>query len=160
MTVKQLIESLNKEDPNADVIIGTYNGHVNTYTVCDNILPLTYQEIMDDFFGTPGLVDERVAYKIEGNIVYLNSSFPPLYGVGNENRSLNTITEKEWIEAKFRYIPETYTWKKNITRNKYITYNTRCDEILIMNWDLCKSYKAKNINLDEFKQALYMCGLE
>lgn len=89
----------------------------------------------------------------------INNSFPFLIEEGNELRLLNTITTEEWGIYKFKYNQNNFTWKYNITHNKYIVYNTRIDELLVMNWDDYRSYKGRALTLLDFRSALSLCNL-
>jgi hypothetical protein len=89
----------------------------------------------------------------------LNNSFPFQIKEGDELCLLNTVPKETWEKYGFKYNPNNFTWKCNITHNKYIVYNTRGDDLLIMNWDDYRSYKGKNLTIIDFKNALSLCKL-
>ena len=60
MTAKELIEQLQKVAPDTEIIGGTWNGHVDTYTVIDRVRVFLYDQVYADFFGTPGAFDDRL----------------------------------------------------------------------------------------------------
>lgn len=157
MTVQQLITHLECLNPNADVVIGKYNGLVDTYALCDHLHQFDYEQISNDFFGTPGVIDQRIFIKEKGPLILLDSSFPPNHSL--ENPKLLELNDSYWKQNNFKYIKDTFTWKKNVTKNKYITYNTRCDELLVMNWDENKSFKIKHPQMYEYQNALVLCNL-
>lgn len=75
MKVKELIKTLAEADPESEIVTSTWNGKVMTYAVIDHVLLAKYWQIENDFFGTPGEMDERL-FEIESeNIVYIGSDF-------------------------------------------------------------------------------------
>ena len=71
MTAKELIEQLQKVAPDTEIIGGTWNGHVDTYTVIDRTRVFLYDQVYADFFGTPGAFDDRLMeIKVKGNSLY------------------------------------------------------------------------------------------
>ena len=78
MTAKELIEQLQKVAPDTEIIGGTWNGHVDTYTVIDRARVFLYDQVYADFFGTPGAFDDRLMKIKSKEIVYLGSEFESL----------------------------------------------------------------------------------
>lgn len=159
MTVKQLIEQLSTKNPDADIILSANNGLVNTYSLCDHLLDTDYEYLSNDFFGTPGKVDERVFFKESGDIVYVGSYFPFKYYKDFEDITLESLEDWWWKQYDFEYNNETFSWTKYYTKTKHIIYSTRTDELCITNWDDYKQYKSKCPTWHEFYTALNICNL-
>jgi hypothetical protein len=96
---------------------------------------------------------------LNSEVIFTNNLFLIQPNNGEDDANLNTITNEEWEYYNFKYNPLTYSWKLNISKNKYIVYNTRCCELLVMNWDNHKSYKSKNCVISELKLALILCNI-
>lgn len=75
MTAKELIEQLSKLAPDTEIIGGMFNGRVETYTVLDELHVFLYDEICNDFFGTPGVFDDNLLTIKSEKVVYLGSMF-------------------------------------------------------------------------------------
>ena len=75
MTAKELIAKLSQVDPDTEVIGGMWNGRINTYTVMDELHVFEYDDIYNDFFGTPGAFDDKLMTIKSKDVVYLGSLF-------------------------------------------------------------------------------------
>lgn len=75
MTVKELIEQLSKLEPDTEIVGGMWNGRVETYTVLDELHVFPYEEIYNDFFGTPGAFDDKLMTIRSKKVLYLGSQF-------------------------------------------------------------------------------------
>ena len=75
MKSRDLIDKLSKVSPDAEVIGGTWNGRVDTYTVLDSFHKAAYDDIYPDYFGTPGAFDDRLSQIRSKDVVYLGSTF-------------------------------------------------------------------------------------
>lgn len=75
MTAKELIEQLSKVAPDTEIVGVTFNGLVETYTVLDELHVFLYDEIYNDFFGTPGAFDEKLMTIKSEKVVCLASFF-------------------------------------------------------------------------------------
>lgn len=75
LTVRELIERLQQCDPNATVISTLWNGWTDTYCAIDSVHEFTYDELSNDFFGTPGEMDDRVTCCKSENVVCISSLF-------------------------------------------------------------------------------------
>ena len=75
MTAKELIEQLSKVAPDTEIIGGMFNGRVETYMVLDELHVFLYDEICNDFFGTPGVFDDNLLTIKSEKVVYLGSMF-------------------------------------------------------------------------------------
>lgn len=75
MTAKELIEQLSKVAPETEIIGGMWNGKVDTYTVIDELHVIPYDDILSDFYGTPGAFDDKLLKIRSKEVVYLGSLF-------------------------------------------------------------------------------------
>lgn len=75
MTAKELIEQLSKVAPETEIIGGMWNGKVDTYTVIDELHVIPYDDILSDFYGTPGAFDDKLLKIRSKEVVYLGSIF-------------------------------------------------------------------------------------
>ena len=73
--VKELIEVLQKCDPEAELVSTIWNGWTHTYCAIDCVHSFTYDQLSNDFFGTPGQTDDKVFCSQAQNIVLLGSLF-------------------------------------------------------------------------------------
>ena len=75
MTAKELIEQLSKVAPDTEIVGGMFNGRVNTYTMLDKMSVYSFDDIFNDFYGTPGAFDDRLLKIRSKDVVYLGSLF-------------------------------------------------------------------------------------
>ena len=75
MTAKELIEQLSKVVPDTEIVEGMFNGRTNTYTVLDESHVFGFDDIYNDFFGTPGAFDDKLMTIKSKDVVYLGSLF-------------------------------------------------------------------------------------
>lgn len=75
MTAKELIEELQKVAPDSEIIGGLWNGRIDTYTVMDYAHTYLYDEVYNDFYGTPGSFDMRLMQIRSKDVVYIGSTF-------------------------------------------------------------------------------------
>ena len=75
MTAKELIEQLSKVAPDTEIVGGMFNGRTNTYTVLDELHVFGFDDIYNDFFGTPGAFDDKLMTIKSKDVVYLGSMF-------------------------------------------------------------------------------------
>lgn len=78
MTAKDLIEQLSKVEPETVIVGGMWNGRTNTYTVLDELHVFGFDDIYNDFFGTPGAFDDKLLAIRSKDVVYLGSLFDSL----------------------------------------------------------------------------------
>lgn len=74
----QLIEQLSQVEPETEIVGGMFNGRTNTYTVLDELHVFRYDDIYNDFFGTPGAFDDKLMTIRSKDVVYLGSLFDSL----------------------------------------------------------------------------------
>lgn len=74
---KGLKEILNHTADEALVLGGVWNGYTNTYTVIDHVCECKFEEIENDFFGTPGKMDKRLfrGENMGKDVILLGSKF-------------------------------------------------------------------------------------
>lgn len=75
MKVGDLIEKLSRMSPGTEIIGGTWNGRVDTYTVLDEFHVFAVEDICNDFCGTPGSFDDKLLKIRSKEVVYLGSLF-------------------------------------------------------------------------------------
>ena len=75
MTAKELIERLSQVSPDTEIVGGMFNGRVNTYTMLDKMSVYSFDDILNDFYGTPGAFDDRLLKIRSKDVVYLGSFF-------------------------------------------------------------------------------------
>ena len=75
MTAKELIEKLSQVAPDTEIVGGMFNGRVNTYTMLDKMSVYSFDDIFNDFYGTPGAFDDRLLKIRSKDVVYLGSFF-------------------------------------------------------------------------------------
>ena len=75
MTAKELIEQLSKVASDTEIVGGMFNGRVNTYTMLDKMDVYSFDDIFNDFYGTPGAFDDRLLKIRSKDVVYLGSLF-------------------------------------------------------------------------------------
>ncbi len=108
MTAKELIEQLSKVAPETEIIGGIWNGKVDTYTVIDELHVIPYDDLLSDFYGTPGAFDDKLMKIRSTDVVYLGSMFETLdKRVRDDRRVMCRLTEilhmhrsKEWKQER------------------------------------------------------------
>ena len=108
MTAKELIEQLSKVAPETEIIGGIWNGKVDTYTVIDELHVIPYDDLLSDFYGTPGAFDDKLMKIRSTDVVYLGSMFETLdKRVRDDRRVMYRLTQilhmhrsKEWKKER------------------------------------------------------------
>ena len=108
MTAKDLIEQLSKVAPETEIVGSTWNGRTDTYTVLDYLHVVEFDEIYNDFFGTPGAFDDKLMTIKSKEVVYLGSLFDSTdkrvmndrYFVWKLRRILRQHRSKEWKKER------------------------------------------------------------
>lgn len=78
VTTRELIDKLAQVAPDTEIIGGTWNGRVDTYTVLDPCMVFPFEGVSADFVGTPGAFDKRLLDIRSKDVVYLGSLFDEL----------------------------------------------------------------------------------
>lgn len=108
MTAKELIEQLSKVAPDTEIVGGMFNGRTDTYTVLDELHVFQFDDIYNDFFGTPGAFDDKLMTIKSKDVVYLGSFFESLDKRVMEDRGiiwrlrkvLRQHRSKEWKQER------------------------------------------------------------
>ena len=106
MTAKELIEQLSKVEPDTEIVGGMWNGRTNTYTVLDELHVFEFDDIYNDFFGTPGAFDDKLMTIKSKDVVYLGSLFDSLDNRVMEDRGI------VWQMRKVLRQHRSKEWKK------------------------------------------------
>ena len=115
MTAKDLIEQLSKVEPETEIVGGVYNGRTNTYTVLDELHVFEFDDIYNDFYGTPGAFDDKLMTIKSKDVVYLGSLFDSTdkrvmddrYFVWRLRKVLRQHRSKEWKKERiYRLLSE------------------------------------------------------
>ncbi len=106
MTAKDLIEQLSELEPDTEIVGGMWNGRVETYTMLDELHVFQFDEIYNDFFGTPGAFDDKLMRIKSKNVVYLGSLF--------EGRDKKLLSDRQfiWRLRKVLWHHRSKEWKK------------------------------------------------
>lgn len=75
MTANELNEQLSMVAPETEINGGMWNGKVDTYTVIDELHVILYDDLLSDFYGTPGAFDDKLLKIRSKEVVYLGSMF-------------------------------------------------------------------------------------
>lgn len=108
MTAKELIERLSKVAPETEIVGGMWNGKVDTYTVIDELHVIPYDDLLSDFYGTPGAFDDKLLKIRSKDVLYLGSMFETLdKRVRDDRRVMYRLTQilqkhrsKEWKKER------------------------------------------------------------
>ena len=119
MTAKELIAKLSQVDPDTEVIGGMWNGRINTYTVMDELHVFEYDDIYNDFFGTPGAFDDKLMTIKSKSVVYLGSLFESCDKRVMEDRGiiwqmrrvLHQHRSKEWKKERIYHLLTEFAGK-------------------------------------------------
>lgn len=160
MKAKELAKKL-MENPEDEVWGGAWNGYVETYAVLDHTFRTRYDQVSNDFFGTPGRMDKRLfrpGRKDEEMITYVGSSFGrvpnPEVDFGNDDIDypIKTINGEEgdpnlvWKLSGFNEIEGTW-WKTE--PGKYeVSYNPATDILMAMNYSETMKFEGKVIGIE------------
>jgi hypothetical protein len=115
MTAKELIEQLKEVAPETEIVGGMFNGRTETYTAFDYVDVMTYDDIYNDFFGTPGAFDDKLLTIRSKEVMYLGSLFESTdkrvmedrYFVWQMMKVLRMHRSKEWKKERiYRLLTE------------------------------------------------------
>lgn len=106
MTAKELIEQLSKVAPETEIIGGIWNGKVDTYTVIDELHVIPYDDLLSDFYGTPGAFDDKLLKIRSKEVVYIGSMF--------EGIDKRVISDRRviWRMQRILRMHRSREWKK------------------------------------------------
>ena len=106
MTAKELIEKLSKVTPDTEIIGRLWNGRMDTYTVMDELHVIPFDDIIPDFYGTPGAFDDKMLQIRSKKVVYIGSLF--------ESLDKQVVADRRVIWRMQRILPmhRSKEWKK------------------------------------------------
>lgn len=171
MINKELQDNLKKFPDDYQVWMPSYNGHVETYGVVDDVSEHRYESIQNDFFGTPGRMDKRLFDKqLDGkNVLLISSDFGLIpnkeidFGDDDINDDIRTINGSDgdkhllWhlndFEIETDYNNGEYVFIRRFGNNAYVKYNTQSSVISIYNPDIHFLLTAKLIGIEDIRNA-------
>lgn len=166
LKVKELIELLqNNSDENATVIIGAYNGHVNTYACVDHVWNESYDAVSNDFFGTPGRMDKRLFDNDIKDFAFIGSMFGEYpdervdFGDDDTNTCIELINGEDgnpnliWEENGFIYDEGSDTWLYEST-NDDIIHNTNNNALTSFTIEYTCSKKILKILCKDYNEII------
>lgn len=106
MTAKELIEKLSEVAPETEIVGGLWNGREDTYTVLDELHVFQYDQIYDDFYGTPGAFDDKLLKIHSKDVVYIGSLFE------NSNKRVVADRRVTWRMQRILRMHRSKEWKK------------------------------------------------
>ena len=115
MTAKDLIQQLSKVAPETEIVGGMFNGRTDTYTVLDELHVFGFDDIYNDFYGTPGAFDDKLMTIKSKDVVYLGSLFDSTdkrmmedrYFVWRLRKVLRQHRSREWKKERiFKLLTE------------------------------------------------------
>ena len=106
MTAKELIEKLSEVSPDTEIIGGMWNGRVDTYTVMDELHVIPFDNIIPDFYGTPGAFDDKMLKIRSKEVVYIGSMFESL------DKRLAADRRVTWRMQRILRMHRSKEWKK------------------------------------------------
>ena len=119
MKAGELIEKLSRVSPDTEIIGGTWNGRVDTYTVLDEYHVFPFDAVSADFFGTPGAFDEKLLGIRSKDVVYLGSLFDEL------NEQVVSDRRFLWRLAAIARQHRSSQWKKDRIYRLIQEFDTR-----------------------------------
>ena len=107
MTAKELIAKLSEVSPDTEIIGGMWNGRVDTYTVMDELHVIPFDDIIPDFYGTPGAFDDKMLKIRSKDVVYIGSLF--------EGLDKRVIADRRvtWRMQRILCMHRSKEWKKD-----------------------------------------------
>lgn len=106
MTAKELIEILSEIAPDTEIIGGMWNGRVDTYTVLDELHVIPFDDVIPDFYGTPGAFDDKLLQIRSKDVVYIGSMFE------NLDKRMQADRHFIWRARKVLRQHRSMEWKK------------------------------------------------
>ena len=106
MTAKELIEKLSKVTPDTEIIGGLWNGRMDTYTVMDELHVIPFDDIIPDFYGTPGAFDDKMLQIRSKEVVYIGSLFESL------DKQVVADRRVTWRMQRILHMHRSKEWKK------------------------------------------------
>lgn len=123
MKNKELQEILQQNNPEAEIVMPIWNNHVETYAIVDRIFQAGYEEVENDFYGTPGRMDKRLFSREIPEFLLMTSKFGRVenpevdFGKEDTNYNIRGINGPGgdplllWKMSGFTYIPSSDVWE-------------------------------------------------
>lgn len=120
MTAKELIKKLSEVAPDTEIVGGIWNGRVDTYTVMDELHVIPFNDILPDFYGTPGAFDNKLLQIRSKDVVYIGSLFEgqdkmvvaDRRVIWEMQRIMNMHRSKEWKKDKVYNLLQAFSGKE------------------------------------------------
>ena len=106
MTAKELIKKLSEVAPDTEIVGGIWNGRVDTYTVMDELHVIPFDDIISDFYGTPGAFDNKLLQIRSKEVVYIGSLFE------GQDKLLIADRRVIWKMQRIMNMHRSKEWKK------------------------------------------------
>lgn len=144
------------KNPEAEVWCGAWNGYTSTYAAVDHVYKLNYDQVSNDFFGTPGRMDKRLfqpGRKNNSEIFYIGSEFGkvpnPEVDLGNDDIDypIRTINGEDgdsnlvWKLSGFESDDGEKTWKKEGD-----------------GWEVCYNTESLTLDANNFRESRRFVG--
>ena len=172
MKNKDLISELQKFDPECDVWQGAWNGHVETYSVIDYVYSFRYDQVSNDFFGTPGRMDKRLfdkKFKDDSTVLFLGSEFGrfpnpkvdfgddfidyPIKTINGENGDPDLV----WRISRFKQSQNNLWEYTDPEQGWFVSYNTSTEVLHIKNEKDSMEFTGKVIGIETARNLLEAC---
>ncbi len=181
MINKNLQNMLAMMPDDCEVWCSAHNGYVDTYAVVDRIIPMNYDAVSNDFFGTPGRMDKRL---FEGRrkspdkkndiIIFIDSDFGHIpnkevdIGDDNINYPIKTINGEDgnpdyvWEANEFERCSEI-GWVKYFTPGdkendgSRVYYDTESECLFIINKQDDIEFKGKVTGIEDLRNICDAC---
>ena len=158
-------------DDSTPIIVGAWNGEVDTYAVADHIVSAESEDIVNDFFGTLGKMDKRLFDKdLEGkDVLYLGTRFS--HKIHNEDIDLGESTPNTPIELLNGEGGNPYMfWERNNFNKFNETFELRVTGQYIVSYHIpSKTLDVRGTNnqhfsghiegIQDFFKAVEACGI-
>ena len=172
MKAKEIAAELMKK-PENEVWCGAYNGHVETYGVVDHVYSFRYDQVSNDFFGTPGRMDKRLfrpRRKDDEEIFFIGTLFgrvpmPDIdFGDDDIDYEISKINGEDgdpdlvWKMSGFSCLSGSKEWTKEGDGWK-VVYNTADQTLDAHNYRDGLRFVGKVIGIETLCNALKVCKI-
>lgn len=173
MKAKEVANKLMK-NPEAEVWCGAWNGHASTYAVVDHVYKFKYDQVSNDFFGTPGRMDRRLFDRKrldDEEVYYIGSLFgrtpnPEVdFGDDNIDYEISKINGEDgdpylvWKLSGFESQDEGKTWTKQ-GDGWSVEYNTKSLILDVNNYRESRRFIGKVIGVETLRNIIEVCGID
>ena len=172
MKAKELAEKL-LENPESEVWCGAWNGYADTYTVVDHTLRAPYDQISNDFFGTPGRLDKRVLRRLEDSyssdqVIFLGSRFGrcpnPNVDFGDDFidypiKTLNDDPDLLWKRNGFIQTEEGVWERSDQNEGWEMLYDTETEVLEVVNSQEQIKFIGKISGIESLRKCIETCKI-